>query len=64
MSQQPMLRTTKVIAHEMGVSTRTIARMVKKGVLPVQKGGCGGRTSPLMISRDALIPLTTKNRKD
>ena len=28
--------------------------MVRKGLLPATKGGCGGRTSPLVIERKTL----------
>lgn len=58
------LKTSKQIAHELNVSIRTVSRMVAKGILPVQKGGCGGRTSPLQIDREALGNLTRKHHKD
>lgn len=48
------LKTAKQIAHELGVCERTVTRMVRKGLLPATKGGCGGRTSPLVMERDAL----------
>ncbi|WP_035715463.1 helix-turn-helix domain-containing protein [Azorhizobium doebereinerae] len=54
------LKTSKQIAHELNVSTRTVSRMVAKGMLPVQKGGCGGRTSPLQIDRADLAKLVKK----
>ncbi|MFG1202224.1 helix-turn-helix domain-containing protein [Xanthobacter aminoxidans] len=50
----PPLKTAKQIAHALGVSERTVSRMVRKGLLPATKGGCGGRTSPLVIERKAL----------
>lgn len=48
------LKTSKQIAHELGVSQRTVGRMVRSGQLPATKGGCGGRTSPLILEREAL----------
>ncbi|MFG1297534.1 helix-turn-helix domain-containing protein [Xanthobacter variabilis] len=51
------LKTTKQIAHALGVSERTVGRMVQKGVLPARKGGCGGRTSPLILDRQAVENL-------
>jgi len=54
------LKTAKQIAHELGVCERTVTRMVRKGLLPATKGGCGGRTSPLVIERDALKSFNRK----
>ncbi len=55
-----LLRTSKQIAYELGVCQRTVTRMVRKGLLPATKGGCGGRTSPLVIERDALKSFNRK----
>ncbi|WP_238121744.1 MULTISPECIES: helix-turn-helix domain-containing protein [unclassified Xanthobacter] len=54
------LKTAKQIAHELGVCERTVTRMVRKGILPATKGGCGGRTSPLILEREALKNLNRK----
>lgn len=54
------LRTSKQIAHELGISIRTVGRMVRKGILPASKAGCGGRTSPLQVDRRALEKLKGK----
>lgn len=48
------LRTAKQIAHELGCSPATIYRMARKGVLPVQKGCSGGKTSRFEIERKSL----------
>lgn len=54
MQSPQIIRGAKRIAHELGVSQSTLSRMVEKGLVPVRKGGCGGRTSPLVIDADAL----------
>ncbi|MFG1373390.1 helix-turn-helix domain-containing protein [Xanthobacter oligotrophicus] len=54
------LKTAKQIAHALGVSERTVGRMVRKGILPASKAGCGGRTSPLQMDRRALEKLKGK----
>lgn len=54
------IRTSKQIAHELEVSTRTVSRWMKKGLLPATKAGCGGRTSPLLVDRRALEKLKQK----
>ncbi|WP_394101403.1 helix-turn-helix domain-containing protein [Xanthobacter wiegelii] len=51
------LRTSKQIAHELGVSQRTVTRWTQKGILPAVKTGSGGRTSPLVVDRRALEKL-------
>jgi excisionase family DNA binding protein len=55
------LRTSKQIAHELGVSISTVGRMVRKGLLPATKVGCGGRTSPLQVDRRTLEKLKGKD---
>lgn len=60
MTSSRPLKTAKQIAHEIGVSESTLRRMVKKGLVPVTKSGCGGRTSPLQIEREALAHLQPK----
>ncbi|GGD42467.1 helix-turn-helix domain-containing protein [Aureimonas glaciei] len=47
------LRGAKQIAHECGVSERTIRRWVASGNLSGAKK-LGGKTSPLRMNRDAL----------
>jgi len=54
------IRTLKCIAHELGVSSATVRRMVAKGRLPVTKGGVGGRTSPMLLDRRHLENLKKK----
>lgn len=48
------LRTAKQIAHELGCSPATIYRLARKGVLLVQKGCSGGKTSRFEIERKSL----------
>ncbi|MFG1345245.1 helix-turn-helix domain-containing protein [Xanthobacter autotrophicus DSM 431] len=55
-----LLRTSKQIAHELKVSTRTVTRWIQKGILPATKSGCSGRTSPLQVDRRALEKLKGK----
>jgi hypothetical protein len=47
-----ILRSAPVIAKVLGVSVRTVARLVEPGVLKAQK--LNGRTSPLIASRKHL----------
>lgn len=54
MSKSQVLRGSKLIAHELGVSVRTLYRQMEKGLVPVQKGGTGGRTSPLLLDRSEI----------
>lgn len=54
------LRTSKQIAHELGVSLRTVTRWTQKGILPATKAGSGGRTSPLQVDRRAIERLKNK----
>ncbi|WP_341991847.1 hypothetical protein [Azorhizobium sp. AG788] len=58
------LKTAKQIAYEIGVSESTLRRMVKKGLVPVTKSGCRGRTSPLQIDRQTVHKLTLSNREE
>ncbi|MBE2181609.1 MAG: helix-turn-helix domain-containing protein [Chthoniobacterales bacterium] len=55
------LRTSKQIAHALGVSERTVGRWVRKGFLPATKSGCGGRTSPLRLKVADLDALKKKD---
>lgn len=50
----PVFRTAKQIAHELGCSPATVYRLARKGVLPVQKGCSGGKTSRFEIERKSL----------
>lgn len=59
-----MLRGSKLIAHELGVSVRTLHRQMGKGLVPIQKGGTGGRTSPLLLDRAAIGRLKDTERKE
>ncbi len=53
-----VLRTCKQIAHALGVSERTLKRMIRAGRLPaVQKGCSGGKTSPLVMPAAAVNGL-------
>jgi len=54
------LRGSKEIAFELGVSPRTLHRMQRKGVLALNKVGCGGKTSPLVASREDLDQIKKK----
>ncbi|WP_127088316.1 helix-turn-helix transcriptional regulator [Aquabacter cavernae] len=61
MSRSPsVLRGAKQIAHELGVSVRTLHRQIKAGKVPVEKGGCGGKTSFLLLDRTALSSNSQK----
>lgn len=64
MTSSRPLKTAKQIAHEIGVSESTLRRMVKKGLVPVTKSGCGGRTSPLQIDRNAIRALSTPKEQE
>ena len=59
-SDDRTLRTSKQIAHELGVSLRTVTRWTQKGILPATKTGSGGRTSPLQVDRRAIERLKNK----
>ena len=54
------LRTSKQIAHELGISQRTVTRWTQKGILPATKTGSGGRTSPLEVDSRAIEKLKKK----
>ncbi|MCL8385858.1 helix-turn-helix domain-containing protein [Xanthobacter aminoxidans] len=54
------IRTSKQIAHELGISQRTVTRWTQKGILPATKTGSGGRTSPLEVDRRAVEKLKKK----
>lgn len=49
---------TKAIAHELGVSEKTLGRWIGKGIVPAKKPG--GQTSPARITRSALIALKAR----
>lgn len=57
------LKTVKQIAHALAVSEATVRRMKRRGVLPVTKAGCGGRTSPYIISRADLDAVSTRKKR-
>lgn len=53
-----VLRTSKQIAHALGVSPSALKRMIRSGRLPaVQKGCSGGKTSPLVMPAAAVSGL-------
>lgn len=49
------IRGRKRIAHELGVSVRTVSRLMARGTLPARK--LNGSTSPLRIERRSLDDL-------
>lgn len=53
-SQNRVLRGSKQICHELRVSRSTLGRMIRKGLVSVEKGCTGGKTSPLIMRADAL----------
>lgn len=46
------------VAHALGVSTRTVSRMVRSGRLPATK--LGGSSSPLRVPRAVIEKLLAK----
>ncbi|MBS9476075.1 helix-turn-helix domain-containing protein [Ancylobacter radicis] len=56
-NESSLIRGAKAIAHELGCSRRTVTKMVAEGKLPAKHGFSGGRTSPLIIERKALLSL-------
>lgn len=58
----PTIRGTKAIAHELGCSRRTVARLAADGKLPVKKGFSGGKTSPLITDRKSLDSFKNTHR--
>lgn len=59
-TKKDLLRTSKQIAHELGVTPRTVMRWKAEGRLSVHKGCSGGRTSRYEIDREDLARFNRK----
>jgi excisionase family DNA binding protein len=53
----------KQAAGIVGVSAKSLSRMIKDNRLPAAKIGSGGKTSPFLIERKALLDLLSGGRK-